>query len=99
MVQAPDSFFFVIYTTLCEGMTLRLPTIPKFKKLRRKHTSDYVTIHYIIVFVTAITAAYYVTMFNILSTIIEAMNRPSLVYSSAAATMNIVSARKLRKKC
>jgi hypothetical protein len=38
-------------------------------------------------------------MFNILSTIIEAMNRPSLVYSSAAATMNIVSARKLRKKC
>jgi hypothetical protein len=38
-------------------------------------------------------------MFNILSTITEAMKRSSLVYSSAAATLNIVSACKLRKQC
>lgn len=94
MVQAPDSFFFVIYTTLCAGMNLRLPTLSKFKKRRRKHTSDYGTIYYTIVFVTVITAAYYVTMFNILSTITEAMKRSSLAYPSAAATLNIVSARK-----
>lgn len=99
MVQAPDRFFFVIYTTLCGGMTLRLPTLSKFKKRRRKHTSDYGTIHSIIVFVTVITAAYYASMFNILSTITEAMKTSSLVHSSAAATLNIVSAGKLRKQC
>jgi len=53
----------------------------------------------IIVFVTVITAAYYVTMFNILSTITEAMKRSSVAYSSAAATLNIISACKLRKQC
>jgi len=75
-------------------MTLRLPTLSKFKKRRRKHTSDYGTIQYITVPVTVITAAYYVTMFNVLITITEAMERSSLVHSSAAATLNIVSARK-----
>jgi len=99
VVQAPESFFFVIYTTLCGGMTLRLPKLSKFKKRRRKHTPDYGTIHYIIIFVAVITAAYYVTRINILSTITEAMKRSSLVHSSAAATLNTVSACKLRMQC
>jgi hypothetical protein len=38
-------------------------------------------------------------MFNILSTITEAMKRSSLVHSSAAATLNIVCASKIRKQC
>lgn len=80
-------------------MTLRLPTLSKFKKSRRKHTSDYGTTHYIIAFVTVITAAYDVATFNILSTITEAIKRSSLVYSSAAATLNIVSASTLREQC
>jgi hypothetical protein len=56
MVQAPDNIFFIIYTTLCGGMILRLPTFPKFKKPWRKHTSDHGNIHYTIAFLTVIPA-------------------------------------------